>query len=111
VKATEDMKRTSWTSRGDIESLLQSSKEFSDWCKRLPKHAPEHGLWQLRDLDPLHSWTKGRAITIGDASHAMLPTQGQGANQRIEDAVGVPIANKISGTDIERNLFVLSLPT
>jgi hypothetical protein len=41
----------------------------------------------------------------------MLPTQGQGANQRIEDAVGVPIANKISGTDIERTLFVLSLPT
>jgi hypothetical protein len=41
----------------------------------------------------------------------MLPTQGQGASQSIEDAVGVPIANKISGTDIERNLLALPLPT
>jgi salicylate hydroxylase len=111
VKATEDVKRTSWTSRGDMESLLQSFKEFPDWCKRLFKHAPELGLWQLRDLGPLDSWTRGRAIIIGDASHAMLPTQGQGASQSIEDAVGVPITNKISGADIERNLLALSLPT
>lgn len=29
---------------------------------------------------------KGRAIIIGDAAHAMLPHQGQGAGQSIEDA-------------------------
>jgi salicylate hydroxylase len=44
------------------------------------------GLWQLRDLDPLDTWTRGRVILIGDAAHAMLPTQGQGASQAIEDA-------------------------
>ena len=36
--------------------------------------------------DPLGKWHHGRAILIGDAAHAMLPTQGQGASQAIEDA-------------------------
>ena len=36
--------------------------------------------------DPLEKWHNGRLILIGDAAHAMLPTQGQGASQTIEDA-------------------------
>lgn len=36
--------------------------------------------------DPLKTWHRGRVILIGDAAHAMLPTQGQGASQAIEDA-------------------------
>lgn len=62
-------------------------------------------MWQLRDQDPLESWTKGSLIIIGDAAHAMLPReyfldtpfrdvgaqisladQGQGGGQSIEDA-------------------------
>ncbi|RHZ64278.1 uncharacterized protein CDV56_105872 [Aspergillus thermomutatus] len=38
------------------------------------------------EQDPLTTWHRGRAIIIGDAAHAMLPTQGQGASQAIEDA-------------------------
>jgi 2-polyprenyl-6-methoxyphenol hydroxylase-like FAD-dependent oxidoreductase len=37
--------------------------------------------------DPLDAWVKGKLILIGDAAHAMLPTQGQGASQSFEDAV------------------------
>lgn len=48
------------------------------------------GLWQLRDLGPLETWVSGRCILIGDAAHAMLPTQGQGASQAVEDAVSRP---------------------
>ncbi|KAJ5389015.1 uncharacterized protein N7496_000083 [Penicillium cataractarum] len=36
--------------------------------------------------DSLEGWHRGRVILIGDAAHAMLPTQGQGASQAIEDA-------------------------
>jgi salicylate hydroxylase len=43
--------------------------------------------WALYDREPLPAWTSGRVTLIGDAAHAMLPHQGQGAGQSIEDAV------------------------
>ncbi|KAF2972558.1 hypothetical protein GQX73_g904 [Xylaria multiplex] len=43
-------------------------------------------LWELRDLEPLPTWTSGRAVLIGDAAHAMTPMQGQGSNMATEDA-------------------------
>jgi salicylate hydroxylase len=43
-------------------------------------------VWELQDLEPIPTWTRGHAILIGDAAHAMTPMQGQGANMCIEDA-------------------------
>lgn len=61
--------------------------EFPNWAKAPFKVAGDDiGLWQPRDTEPLRRWHSGRVILIGDAAHAMLPTQGQGANQAIEDA-------------------------
>ncbi|WP_063726943.1 FAD-dependent monooxygenase [Streptomyces sp. RTd22] len=48
--------------------------------------APQSDRWALFGQDPLRSWTRGRAVLLGDAAHAMLPHHGQGANQTIEDA-------------------------
>ncbi|PWN46895.1 FAD/NAD(P)-binding domain-containing protein [Violaceomyces palustris] len=46
-------------------------------------------IWQLRDLDCLPKWTKGKSVLIGDASHAMLPHMGQGGSTAIEDAAAL----------------------
>jgi salicylate hydroxylase len=43
--------------------------------------------WALHDRAPLERWADDRVVLLGDAAHAMLPHQGQGANQTIEDAV------------------------
>ncbi|KAI8293750.1 hypothetical protein K4K56_004141 [Colletotrichum sp. SAR 10_98] len=82
----ENAEGKSWTTKGDPEKLRETFKVFPPWAKAVFKNCTEVGLWQLRDLDPLKTWHKGRTIIIGDASHPMLPTQGQGASQSVEDA-------------------------
>jgi salicylate hydroxylase len=76
----------SWVTRGDPKKMLETFKDFPSWTQDVLRNADSIGLWQLRDLDPLDTWHSGRVILIGDAAHAMLPTQGQGASQTIEDA-------------------------
>ncbi|KAH7018030.1 salicylate hydroxylase [Microdochium trichocladiopsis] len=76
----------SWVAEASLDALLTSYADFPSWAADIFKRADDVSLWQLRDIDPLPTWTKGRTILIGDAAHAMLPTQGQGASQAIEDA-------------------------
>jgi salicylate hydroxylase len=77
----------SWTAPGEVDAL---AGQFEGWV------APVLGVvraldrtmrWALYDRDPLPAWTFGRVTLLGDAAHAMLPHQGQGAGQSIEDAV------------------------
>lgn len=75
-----------WVVRGSVSALLDEFEGFPSWLLGIFKRAPEVALWQLRDIDPLPTWVRGRTILIGDAAHAMLPTQGQGASQSFEDA-------------------------
>ncbi|KAM0559953.1 hypothetical protein ACHAPJ_003905 [Fusarium lateritium] len=79
----------SWVAPGSIEKLLEAYSDFPSWLHDIFRAAPDIALWQLRDIDPLPRWVKGRTILIGDAAHAMLPTQGQGASQSIEDAEAI----------------------
>lgn len=43
--------------------------------------------WALFTVRPLLKWSRGRALILGDAAHAMVPHHGQGANTTIEDAI------------------------
>jgi salicylate hydroxylase len=47
---------------------------------------PSPTLWALHELDELPGYVHGRVGLIGDAAHAMLPHQGAGAGQGLEDA-------------------------
>jgi salicylate hydroxylase len=48
-------------------------------------------FWALADLPRLPRWSLGRVVLIGDAAHAPLPHQGQGAGMAIEDAYALGV--------------------
>ncbi|KAA8907977.1 hypothetical protein FN846DRAFT_906424 [Sphaerosporella brunnea] len=81
----------SWRAKGKTEDLIEAFKMFPERLQKLLAKDPSPALWQIRDRNPVRGWQKGKAVLIGDAAHAMLPHQGQGASQSIEDASTLPI--------------------
>jgi salicylate hydroxylase len=63
---------------------------FADWhpaATELCQALAQREGWGMFAVRPLRRWSKGPIVLIGDAAHGMLPHQGQGANQTIEDAI------------------------
>ncbi len=75
-----------WVSETSQREMLDA---FTGWCdaaRVLLECIPAPTLWALHDLAELPGYAHGRVALIGDAAHAMLPHQGAGAGQGIEDA-------------------------
>jgi salicylate hydroxylase len=81
-----DSDRESWSSPGDPAELAAALANASPSVKALGATAEDTRRWALYDREPLPSWGAGRITLLGDAAHPMLPHQGQGASQAIEDA-------------------------
>ena len=75
-----------WVREASRRELLEA---FAGWGRATQTllqciDAPTH--WALHALAPLPGYVHGRIALIGDAAHAMLPHQGAGAGQGLEDA-------------------------
>ena len=72
----------------------ESADAFAGWhpgVGEMVGAVSESARWALHDHTPLDRWHRGRVVLLGDAAHAMLPHQGQGANQTIEDAAALAV--------------------
>lgn len=80
-----------WSGPAEVSEL---AAEFAGegWDPRLQRfiEAIEQTFWWgLFDHEPLTNWSNGPITLLGDAAHTMLPHQGQGVNQAIEDSMAL----------------------
>jgi len=52
-----------------LASLSHLDEKWQQFFNLAP---PIVSLWQLRALEPIRTWSKGKACIMGDAAHAMF---------------------------------------
>jgi 2-polyprenyl-6-methoxyphenol hydroxylase-like FAD-dependent oxidoreductase len=94
----------------DVSGFTEFFGQFADARVRRALGAPRgvEGIisTEIEELE-LERWSRGRAVLLGDAAHAMTPNIGQGAGMAMEDAA--VLADEVAGAargaqDLERAL-------
>ncbi|OTG81792.1 salicylate 1-monooxygenase [Acinetobacter sp. ANC 4648] len=80
---------TAWTRSMTKQEMLDDFSDWSNSCKALLNLIEAPTIWALHEIPPLETYKNKNqnVILIGDAAHAMLPHQGAGAGQGLEDAL------------------------
>jgi salicylate hydroxylase len=84
--ATESPEHAAELARTGHEQLLASLRDWDPCLQQMVAAAAGVSSWPLYDRDVAPEWQAGPVCLIGDACHAMLPFQAQGAAQALEDA-------------------------
>ncbi|TCB81571.1 salicylate 1-monooxygenase [Acinetobacter sp. ANC 4173] len=80
---------TAWTQAVSKQDMLADFADWSRSCQALLNLIDRPTIWALHQIAPLTTYQNKtqNVILIGDAAHAMLPHQGAGAGQGLEDAL------------------------
>jgi len=60
---------------------------------------------EILDIDPFHTWVRGRVAVLGDAAHNTTPDIGQGGCSAMEDAIALQWAVKDHPDDVHAALL------
>ncbi|VDB99296.1 unnamed protein product [Peniophora sp. CBMAI 1063] len=76
-----------WVSYLKAEELLPLFEGWAQEARGVIAGLEGAGLkkWVINVVNPLDEWSAGRVTLLGDAAHGMVPFQGAGAGQAIED--------------------------
>ena len=92
------MTKESWSAKGDVHELRKAYADFHAEVRMVLDACPDCHKWAILERDPLPTWSQGRVVLIGDASHPMTPYMAQGAATSIEDAA--VLARCLKGVDV-----------
>lgn len=89
--------------RGSAREVLAA--EFADWAPGVQTliaalDPATTNRVEILDLDPFHTWVKGRVAVLGDAAHNTTPDIGQGGCSAMEDAVALQYAFRDHPDDV-----------
>lgn len=89
--------------RGTAREVLAT--EFGDWAPGVQTlidalDPATTSRVEILDLDPFHTWVKGRVAVLGDAAHNTTPDIGQGGCSAMEDAVALQFAFRDHPDDV-----------
>ncbi|KAI9795932.1 MAG: hypothetical protein M1833_006580 [Piccolia ochrophora] len=83
-----------WNVNAKTSDVLQEFQSFHPDLVAAIGKATDVKLWKLLYREPIPTWHRDRLLLIGDAAHPMLPHQGQGGAQSIEDGAAIGILLK-----------------
>lgn len=75
-----------WVQTVTQQEMLQVFEGWSPACQVVLGCIAEPTRWALHELPELARYHRGRVLIVGDAAHALVPHQGAGAGQALEDA-------------------------
>lgn len=75
-----------WSDDTPKETLFEELRPFAPALRKAVMDVSDWTAWPLMVLNPFKHWSKGRAVLLGDAAHAIVPFLAQGAAMAIEDA-------------------------
>jgi len=91
-----------WRPELTKEQIMESITGFGPTLQKIVENIPLEDIVTrpLCDLEPISKWSTNTITLIGDAAHAMLHNQGQGANMAIQDAevLAEAISEAVAGT-------------
>ncbi|MDR7303008.1 FAD-dependent oxidoreductase [Haloactinomyces albus] len=78
----------SWRPDVTVDQIAGLLDGFDERLQRIARNLDPAAVTSrgVYDIDPIDTWHSDSVVLIGDAAHAMLHHQGQGANQTVQDS-------------------------